>query len=842
MSTTLLHGSVKPKTTSGPNNNLYTSTNLTKQELSIMELLKITDENPKIKTGENINVFSTNIFLPLTSNVTHKTFMYLSGMVKLVETFQERIDMFLKGQKWMLFIYYDNMFNQEYDDLAYEYNNNNNSANKDIKSKYQKEQKYLKIVHSITRNYIDKIKHNKAGKYNFIKLYSFNYVFEKKNRHNYLGHPDTFGSFIRFLPLFDVNVSRFFSINISHAISPNMCFLINKWIDSNKILFTNGNNNYIYYDEQFKEMYEVIGTVDPPRKKIAIRMLAGFFGFYKNPAQNSQQFLLDQQFFIKVIKTLIDYENLNPTTSTVFSYGIDEVLLGYIFGKNVEQVLDTNNDNLNNNIEKKNNYFFNIPEDQIYFLDKQQNIEKERHFNPSQSIISWNAVPSLIDRGRVESIIYVYIRLKQKITIASIINNFKDNMSYKVRLIKKIRHLLKTIINEINKKITNKLKNIITMKYEDKDINIPQIEDLNNNNDDYYNTDGYENNKIIKYIYRSLMVNVKYDDCLYESEMKIIKSKIDSLYQNLLGEIRKLFSNKFLNNSFEEHYIMNNLIKFTDIIKNSCSEYEVLSYEISESRFAGFYKQKRFYGFNNISEMIQDLYDFTHNHRFVSRSFIKYIGFFNRMVNFHSKLQNDVYIDFGNIFDSFDEEKPLIIYNPTNDESTFYEKSLGFSRLSQDFYTFYNYENENLLVELIDYYNDRKKVVIYPYTEDGNIEIDEANKILKLTDDSVFYKELSSELQSLLLKIKKVTGQQLETHLETQLEPHLETQLETQLELDLSGLSSLSGLIGGGYKKNKTRKNKNKTRKNKNKTRKNKNKTRKNKNKIRKNKYFFSLK
>ena len=311
----------------------------------------ITDQNPTIKIGTNINVFSTNVFIPMNGKIDYKSYLYFTGFIKLIETFLSRTKELNKKDSpdWMLFIYYDDMFEQDDypDDLYKEKHNNNdfnNDFNKEIKETHAKFGIQFKQLLELYKSYIRHIKEN-ITKYHFVKLYSYKCEeLKRKFKHQYLGHPETFGSVIRFIPLFDPNVSRVFCINISHAISPKLSYLISDWILSNKSIITNGYSNYPYKDipQYLTELFYSIKY--PDEKKINMskllfnpRILAGLFGFFKKEKGNNCYFSL--QLFYNIIKGLIDNTNFKKN----FNYGFDEIILGIILNCNEDALKEKNN-------------------------------------------------------------------------------------------------------------------------------------------------------------------------------------------------------------------------------------------------------------------------------------------------------------------------------------------------------------------------------------------------------------------------------------------------------------------------------------------------------------------
>jgi hypothetical protein len=395
----------------------------------ISGLFGIKDMNDKIIVPPDANVFSTNVFIPMEGNVTSKSYFYLSGMVKLVETFQARINNSgLKDNGWMLFIYYDSMFNDdsEYNNSVYNTKNNNNNTNKEIKTNYGNNKDQLKQLLQLYKNYLKIIKLNIGGKYSFVKLYSFNCdILERKKEKGYLGHPSTFGSMVRFIPMFDPQIKRIFCINISHAISPRLCYLISKWVDSDKILLTNNYSGYLYNGsiqiglfkklkipaKLFKELNNLIPDelIEDIEESIGNevfypRIAAGLFGFYKNENQPEfmEKFMNDRNNdFFNFMKKLIDNYNIDTNFDikvndpfinlrqkqgfkiekiNIFYYGIDEIILGYLFRKlsykNYKLLMKTN----------KKEYLRVVNENILYFNDGAGifNIDKDQN-----KILSW---------------------------------------------------------------------------------------------------------------------------------------------------------------------------------------------------------------------------------------------------------------------------------------------------------------------------------------------------------------------------------------------------------------------------------------------------------------------
>jgi hypothetical protein len=419
----------------------------------------IIDENPKIKVISNANVFSTNVFIPMDNKMNDKSFFYLTGMVKLIETFKVRIEnSVLTNKKWMLFIYYDHMFEEEYNDDVYEPNKSNNDENRNIKENYEKYNNELKILFEIYKNYISIIKKNENNKYDFIKLYSYNCKQFEKKKLGYLGHPSTFGSFIRFIPLFNPNIERVFLINISQAITPIICYLIEEWTISNRLYVTNYKKKYIYE----KELYDVFNIIcndifnknkKTLNKNIELflynrRPLAGLYGFYKNKYNFHIMNKLKLN-FIKIIDFLIDKQNkkekieLNgKLTINWFFFGIDELILGMI----IKQI------NILMNIEDtdKNKIYFFTDNDDIFYDKIKPFYLFFYMYNYQYQFIS-----NLYESKKFAKKLKLIIPSNYKNIITIDERKLSLNVKYEKNLFNKDLQKIKTIIYKLKNKILN---------------------------------------------------------------------------------------------------------------------------------------------------------------------------------------------------------------------------------------------------------------------------------------------------------------------------------------------------------------------------------------------------
>jgi hypothetical protein len=316
------------------------------------------------------NVFSTNIFIPMENNVgSDKQITYYLGLVKLVETFNKMRSGLKKDFK--LVIYYDDMFNHNYDDNIYKHHSTNNNINKNIKAYYEKfKDNLLKKYFTLIKNYLNRIKNDKTETYRNIILYSYNFSEFTRKQKGYLGHPSTFGSILRYMPFFIKQFNYVFTINASHALTTGMVELVNDWINSGKTFtsFTNTDNFNYKHDYQFDEYDKIIKKIgrnlgfknfyqrelsnnsyvsedednDPP----FLRPFAGIFGYCKssinNFSENPSDYRISCQLFNKLVDIVIKnynnkdkYQDSNRRGRKIDNwnlciYGIDEYILSII--------------------------------------------------------------------------------------------------------------------------------------------------------------------------------------------------------------------------------------------------------------------------------------------------------------------------------------------------------------------------------------------------------------------------------------------------------------------------------------------------------------------------------
>jgi len=277
-----------------------------------------------IKSFKNVrnkhkNVISTCIFMPESPSVNYKTPVYITGLIKNIETFSK-----IMGDEWILRVYFDKMYftgvkekviyeedeetgekfsikgidkileavarhdsessgvqnntNTLTDNSDYEYTFNKTTKPSRHNSKYttgakidiinnkERLKKLIKIIHL----YFKKIITNKDKKYKNIELYSFSCPKASRNNPELLGHSKTFGSIMRFLPIYDSDVDIVFCINSRYSISPIFKKLIDNWSkNKTKKMFTFSYKNDFIDKSVLSNISDEIKTIMiNPSKKV----------------------------------------------------------------------------------------------------------------------------------------------------------------------------------------------------------------------------------------------------------------------------------------------------------------------------------------------------------------------------------------------------------------------------------------------------------------------------------------------------------------------------------------------------------------------------------------------
>jgi len=284
-------------------------------------------------------VFSTNVFLPMEMNISHKTFSYLTGFIKLVETFklQTRWNEGNPENNWGLIVFYDKSLSDFVYSSHYRTIKSNTPTNTRIKTNYKKNKDIINKLYEAYRCYINIIITDKE-KYNFIKLYSYTDNRIILGKKGYSGLPATYGSFIRFIPLYDDTIRKFFCINISHAITFKLMDLIDTWENTSFKLASIDHTTYRWLNiiKLKKKIDNIITDINLPReiiKGLQSRIPAGLFGFNKDK-KTPEYTEIDNFFTNGILSELVKkYNSKDSTNRDIFNYGIDEILLRYVLEK-----------------------------------------------------------------------------------------------------------------------------------------------------------------------------------------------------------------------------------------------------------------------------------------------------------------------------------------------------------------------------------------------------------------------------------------------------------------------------------------------------------------------------
>jgi hypothetical protein len=327
-----------------------------------LDYLNIKDMNPNVSFKDKANVFTTSCFMPMENNISQKSFLYLSGFITQIEKFKDVV----KPDDWGIIVFYDEMFDKEYEDEKYTPNGANNYTNKIVKQNYKENKLTLKILLKSWHDYLQIIIYN-PDKYSYVKLYSYNY--SPRKNYNYIGHSETFGSIIRFIPLFycEDNIKFVYSVNCSHAITPNLFYMIYnlKDIEEDKdkvlaLLFRGSfddisflSNEYVTFgvsSESSKvKNYKKLGLIGEQSK---FNLFAGFFGININKETQGKMYnFLNKTNEYNLLNLL--KKKYDDKENDVFSYSIDEYILStVIFNKFKSSEFNIGREIVNNEIEK----------------------------------------------------------------------------------------------------------------------------------------------------------------------------------------------------------------------------------------------------------------------------------------------------------------------------------------------------------------------------------------------------------------------------------------------------------------------------------------------------------
>lgn len=355
----------------------YLEKYLIKQKLITLKELKMVKGNKK-------KVISSCIFIPESPKIYEKAFSYFTGVIKSIETFNTMMD-----KKWIYRLYVDDLFfrglKKEGSKMHYAYNNVSSNSSSPEMSKYsikkvetpksyrktvkrniRKHRDNLKKLQTLLNLYLQKIIDSKDDRYSNIEIITFR-CDKAKLTGKYPGHANTFGSIIRFFPIFDSNVDMFISVNSRYPINTMMKMIISDfnfrkkkkllafsypakhfivkclresidkyiyhfkdgWETPNSKLLETAVNDILKLKSEIctlseklllknisaKEVIESLYHSDN-KKEYTYSIAAGFFGMKRDPVLFEKRI----EIFAKLLRFLILEKN-------TFEFGIDEVLL-----------------------------------------------------------------------------------------------------------------------------------------------------------------------------------------------------------------------------------------------------------------------------------------------------------------------------------------------------------------------------------------------------------------------------------------------------------------------------------------------------------------------------------
>ena len=171
----------------------------------------------------------------------------------------------------------------------------------------------LKKMMKLLNLYLKVIQESKSPRYRNIEIVRFNCDKVKLSKKNILGHPSTFGSIMRFLPLFDKKVDMFVSVNSRLSVTPLMKHIID-WEnaeDKQKKLLTltyqtsvsRGNYGFIgqcIYDNLLQDIIKIQLKIEgkqdlTPNDKLLVQTIDDIFSMKENlmsiPPEKRMSFL-----------------------------------------------------------------------------------------------------------------------------------------------------------------------------------------------------------------------------------------------------------------------------------------------------------------------------------------------------------------------------------------------------------------------------------------------------------------------------------------------------------------------------------------------------------------------
>ena len=355
----------------------YLNKYLLKQKLINLKELKMVE-------GTKKKVVSSCIFIPESPKIGDKSFSYFTGVIKSIETFH----IIMEKKSWIYRLYVDDLFfsglKKEGSKTKYAYNNVSSNSSPDEKLRfsrmeetpksYRKKVKRnirenrdnLKKLQTLMNLYLQKIIDSEDDRYSNIEIITFR-CNKTKLTGKYPGHANTFGSIMRFFPIFDSNVDIFISVNSRYPMNLMMKLLIYDFykrrekkvlafsypakhfipkclkqsIDKYVLLLKEGweQPNIKLFEGVINDIFELKSEICPTSEKLLVKNLstkeiieglyhsdnkteayysiaAGFFGMKRDPALFEKRI----EIFAKLLRFLI-------LERDKFIFGIDEVLL-----------------------------------------------------------------------------------------------------------------------------------------------------------------------------------------------------------------------------------------------------------------------------------------------------------------------------------------------------------------------------------------------------------------------------------------------------------------------------------------------------------------------------------
>jgi hypothetical protein len=127
---------------------------------------------------------------------------------------------------------------------------------------------------------------------------------------------------VRFIPLYNTTIDRVMVINISHAITPKLMELVSKWMKSDQTLLSVDHSIYNFSSVyQIKDKFDRLYNDNIGEDN---RIAAGIFGYRRKEGDTIKNLFTD------ILPNLVSKYNQNRK-SDLFQYGIDEVVLSYVF-------------------------------------------------------------------------------------------------------------------------------------------------------------------------------------------------------------------------------------------------------------------------------------------------------------------------------------------------------------------------------------------------------------------------------------------------------------------------------------------------------------------------------